>query len=89
MQVLKGEDYLSDNEFGSALAEFFLDDDELSKVAVGAIIQRHVEIEWSLEGVMQFNDKGKVYFLQDVGLTDCVLQLFLANQLLLIEDLHR
>ena len=89
MQVLKREDYLGDNEASSAFVELFLDDDQLSEVAVRAIVQCHVEVQRSLEGVVQFDDEGEVYLLEDVGFTDCVLELLLADQLLLVEDLHR
>ena len=48
------------------------------------MIKGHVEVVRGLESVVESDDEGAIYFLQNVSLTDSVLELFFGKELFFV-----
>lgn len=85
MQILNGKYQLCDHKAGSAFRELASYDQDFRKIAFGAVVDRHVEIHGSLEGVVHFDDKRGVDFFENVSLAYCIFELFFGDEFLLVE----
>lgn len=88
MQVLDGEKELGGVNAGLLLAEGDLAGQVEGEVLTRAVVQGEVQIVGGLEGVVKIDYEGVVGLFQHFGLGDGVFQLFLNNQILLLECLQ-
>ena len=58
------------------------------QVSSWAVVQNHIKILRSLEGVVQLDDKWVRRQLKDISLSDCVAKVIVLYQESLLENLH-
>lgn len=59
-----------------------------AEIPARTVIQSEVQVVWCLEGEMQVDDEDVVGLFEDVCFDDCVFQLLLQDQVLLLEGLE-
>lgn len=89
VDVLDGQHDFGDEEPGLVLLKDLLFVEVEGEVAARAVVQDHVEVVGSLEAVVHFDHEGVVSILQDVALSDGVLQVLVPVQESFFQDFHR
>lgn len=59
-----------------------------AEISAGTVIECKVQVVWGLEGEVQVDDEDVVGLFENVCLDDCVFQLFLQDQVFLLEGLE-
>lgn len=88
MDVFHGKNDFCDIEAGFILIEDLPLIQMESQVTSGTVIQDHIEILRSLEGVVKLDDVGVVRELEDVALCDGISEVIVLHKESLLEDLH-
>ena len=87
--MLNGQDQLCDIEPCLVLVEGDLAGDMKTEVPTRAVVQCEVEVVWGLKREVQVDDEWVAGLFQNVGLDDCVFQLFLQDQVFLFQCFER
>ena len=84
VQVLNGEEQLSNVEAGLMLRKGDFPSQMEAQVLARTVVESQVEVVRSLKGEVQVDDEGMAGLLEDVGLDDGVLELLLHDEVFLL-----
>lgn len=87
MEVLDGQAQLSNIVLGLVLRESDFTGKMETEITTRTIVQGEVKVMGCLEGEVKIDDELMVGLLEDVGLDDCVFELFLKNEVFLLKCL--
>lgn len=85
MQMLNRQTQLCYVKLGLLFGEGHLPGKMEAEISAGAVIECEVQVMWGLEGEVQVDDEDVVGLFEDVCLDDSVFQLFLQDQVFLLE----
>lgn len=88
VQILHGQDNLSNKSSSSIFFQFFDFAEVLSKVSIGTVVQHYIQQVVGFEGLDHFNHEGMLNTLQYLYLGVGVSQLSVFKQLLFIQHLR-
>jgi hypothetical protein len=88
VQMLDGQTELSNIKLGLILRESDFSCQVKAQVSAWTIVKGEIEVMRSLKGKVKVDDELVVCLLQDIGLDDCILQLFLQYKIFLFKCLE-